>query len=78
MESGHTSGAFHVVEIQLANAAWRLAGWMNSIATTCFRRPNFEVEGDAYPGGNGNMIDISDLRDKVLEEHEQQRVLVQD
>lgn len=33
LKSGYAEGAFHIVENQLAKAAWRTAGWLNAIAT---------------------------------------------
>lgn len=29
----YSKGAFHIVEMQLAKAAYRLAGWLNTLAT---------------------------------------------
>lgn len=31
-KSGYAAGAFHIVENQLVKAAWRLAGWLNTLA----------------------------------------------
>jgi hypothetical protein len=32
LDSGYASGAIHIVEQQLAKAAWRLSGWFNFLA----------------------------------------------
>lgn len=41
LDSGYAAGAIHIVEQQLAKAAWRLSGWLNSLAE---RALNFDEE----------------------------------
>lgn len=43
---GYASGAFHIVQQQLAKAAWRTAGWLNTIAST-YLDPKIFGENDA-------------------------------
>lgn len=53
-DSDYAKGALHIVENQLAKAAYRLAGWMNTIATVNFgvgdpedaRLPGLTQSGD--------------------------------
>lgn len=33
LHGGYAKGAFHIVELQLAKAAWRTAGWLKTIAS---------------------------------------------
>ena len=43
-KDGYAAGAFHIVELQLAKAAWRTAGWLNTLANAYLRVPGVEVE----------------------------------
>lgn len=43
---GYAKGAFHIVENQLAKAAWRTAGWLNALASN-YLDTTEEMEEDA-------------------------------
>lgn len=54
---GYAKGAFHIVENQLAKAAWRTAGWLNAIAST-YLGSSYGPEAEAQmvlPGSNVDM-----------------------
>ena len=40
-KDGYAAGAFHIVENQLAKAAWRTAGWLNTIASAYLPSASF-------------------------------------
>ena len=42
IESGYAAGAFHIVEGQLAKAAWRTAWWLNTIASAYFGQSSID------------------------------------
>lgn len=42
-KDGYAAGAFHVVELQLVKAAWRTAGWLNTLANAYLRPAGSEV-----------------------------------
>ena len=39
-KDGYAAGAFHIVELQLAKAAWRTAGWLDAIAEKYLAAPS--------------------------------------
>lgn len=43
LSSGYAKEAFPIVELQLAKAAWRLAGWLNAIAAIHFGVEGFDM-----------------------------------
>ena len=49
-KDGYAAGAFHIVELQLAKAAWRTAGWLNTLANAYLRPPGgFEENRQSNP-----------------------------
>lgn len=46
-KDGYAAGAFHVVELQLVKAAWRTAGWLNTLANAYLRSSGPEMENHA-------------------------------
>lgn len=48
LTSGYAAGAFHIVENQLAKAAWRLSGWLNTIGLVFY--DDSAVEDCELPG----------------------------
>ncbi|KXT09311.1 hypothetical protein AC579_261 [Pseudocercospora musae] len=48
-KDGYARGAYHIVDLQLAKAAWRLAGWLNSLAGMYLNKDVAEVEGIENP-----------------------------
>lgn len=63
---GYAKGAFHIVEEQLGKAAWRTAGWLNSIAGSHLTSGSGSGSGNGYdvdgeymglPGGKVSGVD---------------------
>lgn len=60
LDSGYAAGALHIVEHQIAKAAWRLSGWFNFLAARLLG-PS-EVIG---LGGEGALINVPGLNARV-------------
>ena len=43
-KDGYAAGAFHIIELQLAKAAWRTAGWLNTLANAFLKAPGSQAE----------------------------------
>lgn len=50
-DSDYARGAFHIVENQMAKAAWRLSGWLNYITHAYFRDSEMDLQMQSLPGG---------------------------
>lgn len=56
-KDGYAAGAFHIVELQLAKAAWRTAGWLNTLANAYLRVPGTEMEHRGLNPVNPRVVD---------------------
>lgn len=62
---GYAAGAFHIVELQLAKAAWRTSGWLNTIASAYLGDGSFGEndvrnpidEYSIWSGGEGMFVE---------------------
>lgn len=52
-DSDYAKGGIHIVENQLAKAAWRLSGWLNTIATNNFGSSSMDVGLPGTIDGDG-------------------------
>lgn len=62
---GYAKGAFHIVENQLAKAAWRTAGWLNTVANRYLGGSGAESVGEEGLPGIEADVEV-DERERVF------------
>jgi hypothetical protein len=71
-KDGYAAGAFHIVELQLVKAAWRTAGWLNTLASAYLPQSQFgrndignPVNSQSSSGGVNEPLDFVGVEEPV-------------